>query len=220
MLALVLIAVFSLSMNPYYPPPVYQVEGLGKEVFFTFNVLWEKKHLPAILDFLEERQIKAVFFVSGEWLSSYPEEAADIIENGHYLGGRLFSQHRLLLLEEKKVIKEIETFNQLSMELLDYRPLFFRPPYGDYNDAAVRIAGDFNCVTLLWSINALMLSEADAGLLNTRLEERLHSGAVILFHTASPQIHELLPELVNFLEWKGYSIASPEVILEYSGISY
>jgi peptidoglycan-N-acetylglucosamine deacetylase len=201
----------------FKPEPVYHLEGTGPVVFFTFNILWEKEHLPAILEILEEHEIKAVFFVTGEWLKKYPVEAQKITEYGHELGNRTYSQSRLLLIQEEKIVNEIESFNKLSQELLGYYPQFFRPPYGEYNTRIVRIAMEEDCITLLWSINVLMLSTFEDESIISRFEERLHDGAILLFHTVSPKIENILPEIIAFIKWKGYSIGPPELILEQVG---
>lgn len=200
--------------DPSRLEPVYQVEGSEAVVFFTFNVLWEKEHLYYILDILDEYDIRAVFFITGEWLERNPLEAKTIIENGHELGNNTYSGARLLTMPEEEIVGEIKKFNSLSRELLGFYPLFFRPPYGEYNTRIIRIAAEQDCVTLLWSINVLMLSNIEKELIMSRLEERFHNGAILLFHTAHPVTAEILPDIIKFIKWKGYSIGAPEEILE------
>ena len=66
--------------EPNRPEAIYQVEGSEASVFFTFNVLWEKEHLCYILDILDEHDIRAIFFITGEWLERNPLEAKKIVE--------------------------------------------------------------------------------------------------------------------------------------------
>lgn len=190
------------------------MEGSGAVVFFTFNVLWEKEHLPVILDILDENDIRAVFFITGEWLKRNPHEAKAILEKGHELGNYTYSRAKLLTMPEEKVAEEIKSFNTLSRELLGFHPLLFRPPYGEYNTRIIRIAGEQDCITLLWSINLGMLSDTEKEYTFSRLEERLHDGAVLLFHTAYPGIAETLPDIIEFIKWKGYAIGPPENVLD------
>lgn len=119
-------------------------------------------------------------------------------------------------MAEEEVAAEIMEFNNLCIETLNEKPAFFRPPYGEYNPRIVRLARDNDCFTLLWSVNALVLSNLEMELIMSHIEEQIHDGAVFLFHTTSPGILETLPQIVDFLEWKGYSIASPDLILEYA----
>lgn len=182
-------------------------------MFLTFNILWEEEPVKDILQILQENEIKALFFTTGEWVKKYKDNALEIILSGHYLGNHSYSHRKLLFLTEDEVISEIQGFNQACMEHLNYRPSFFRPPYGEYNARIINLAREHGCLTLLWSINTLMLSNFEGELIISRLEERLHDGAVILFHTSSPRLMETLPEMISFLKWKGYRIGSPEEIL-------
>lgn len=197
------------------PEPIYQAEGFKSVVFLTFDVLWQKEHLEDILAFLEGRRIKAVFFVTGEWLKKNHLEAQKIIAHGHQLGNHTFSHGKLLYLTEEEIEAEISKFNQLCLELLNFYPTFFRPPYGEYNMRIVRIASEQNLFTLLWSINLKTLSERETSLIISHLEEYLHDGAILLCHTSSPKIMQILPEIIDFIEWKGYKIETPGTLKEY-----
>ncbi len=189
------------------------MEDTQGAVYFTFNILWEEEPIEDILQILETNEIKAIFFTTGEWIKRYPEKALKIILSGHYLGNHSYSHRKLLFLAEDEVMAEIQGFNQVCLEQLNYQPSFFRPPYGEYNARIVSLALENGCITLLWSINTLMLSNFEGELIISRLEEHLHNGAVILFHTSSPHIEETLPDMIRFLKWKGYMIGSPEDIL-------
>ena len=191
------------------------MEKTEATLFFTFNLLWREPQLDTLLKILDEHKIKTIFFMSGHWLRKYPLEAKKIIDHGHWIGNHTFSYCRLLALEEEEISQEICLFNNLCQEVCNVKPVFFRPPYGEYNPRIVRIARENDCFTLLWSINALALSNLEIELIMSHIEEQIHDGAVILLHT-SPQIVEILPQIIAFLEWKGYTSASPDLILEYA----
>ncbi|NMB41307.1 MAG: polysaccharide deacetylase family protein [Firmicutes bacterium] len=217
MVALFAVNMFTSKSFLFSPEPIYQVEGRGPVVFLTFDVLWQKAHLGDILKYLEEQDIEAVFFVTGEWLKKNHEEAQQIIACGHQLGNHTYSHSKLLLMTTEEITNEIVKFNELSCKLLGYHPLFFRPPYGDYNNKIVRIAKEQDLFTLLWSINAKTFSERETGLIISHLEECLHDGAILLCHTFSPTILQVLPEIVNIITWKGYKLEGPSVLKEYAG---
>ncbi len=212
-LALIILA-FTGGIRATYPPyPVYHLDEGDKTVLFTFNILWEtEEELHQVLSCLQARSIEAIFFVTGEWVKKYPESGKKILEHGQYLGNRSVSNRRLTLLTEEEIVAEINEFNQISSEVLDYKPLFFRPPYGEYSSRIIRVAQEANCLTLLWSINARTMAEVEPEFVINHLEERLHPGAIILIHL-STGIDNLVPLLVDFLYWKGYTIGSPRQLL-------
>ena len=190
------------------------MEEAKGSVYLTFNILWDNEPLQDILQILEANEINAIFFTTGEWIKRYPDDALRIILSGHSLGNHSYSHRKLLFLAEEEVISEIKGFNEICKEKLNYRPSFFRPPYGEYNPRMISLAREYGCTTLLWSINTLMLSNLEGELIISRLEEHLHDGAVMLIHTSSPHIQETLPEIIGYLKWKGYTIGSPGEIVK------
>ena len=194
------------------PGPIFQAEGMESTVFFTFDVLWQAEDLEILLRCLEEQEVKAIFFITGEWLKKNYQEAKKIIDFGHYLGNKTLSHGKLLLMTEEEIAGEIGKFNELCIELLDYRPFFFRPPYGEYNARIVRIAKEQKMHTLLWSINLKTLSERSTELILNHLEECLHDGAILLCHASFPRIIQILPEIITFIKWKGYKIETPDLL--------
>lgn len=223
-LLLIIVAVLAFvgGMKASFPPqPVYHLTTGDNTVLFTFNILWEgegendengAEELNEVLVFLKSQDIEAVFFVTGEWINKFPVSANKILQHGHYLGNRSLSHRRFTLLTDEEARAEIEGFNHICAEKLDYTPSFFRPPYGEYNSRIVRLAEEAGCLTLLWTINARTMSINDLGLAMERFEERLYPGSIILFHLY-PGVASLLPSVVDFLDWKGYNIASPEILL-------
>lgn len=204
-----------LAKDSRYPEPIFQVEDSKGTLFFTFNLSWGESQLDALLRLLDQHEIKAVFFISGHWLEKYLQRAKEITDHGHWIGNHTFSYSRLTTLEEEEIDQEISRFNNLCQDVCNVKPIFFRPPYGEYNPRIVRVARENDCHTLLWSVNALTLSNLETELLINHVEERIHDGAVVLLHV-SPRAVEILPSIIAFLEWKGYTIASPDLIQEYA----
>ena len=52
---------------------------------------WGNEETQKILDILEKYNIKATFFVTGEWVRKYPKDVKKIAEAGHDLGN--YSEH-------------------------------------------------------------------------------------------------------------------------------
>ena len=105
-----------------------------------------------------------------------------------------------------------KSFNALSREVLGFHPLLFRPPYGEYNARIIRLAGSRIVYIMEYQLIHAFRSEKEytlAGLKSVCMME-----AVLLFHTAYPAVAETLPDIIEFIKWKGYSIGSPEKILE------
>ena len=54
--------------------PVYSVERPDNRIALTINAAWKDDKTAAILETLEKHDVKATFFVSGQWVDAYPDQ--------------------------------------------------------------------------------------------------------------------------------------------------
>src|SRR5699024_1259695 len=57
-----------------------------EHVAITFNVTWGDEKIVDILSTLKDNNVKATFFVSGEWAERHPQLLSDIERDGHEVG--------------------------------------------------------------------------------------------------------------------------------------
>ena len=94
------------------------------------------KNTPAIVDYLNEKGIKAIFFATGVNVEKFYEEAIYAVKNGMIVGNHSYSHSAFSTITMEKSIEEIEKCEQVLDKLyMDsgvdraYKP--FRFPYGD-----------------------------------------------------------------------------------------
>ena len=94
------------------------------------------KNTPAMVDYLKEKGIRAIFFATGENVEKYREEAEYALKNGMIVGNHSYSHPHFSALTMDACAKEIERCEQVLDQLYRdcgverrYRP--FRFPYGD-----------------------------------------------------------------------------------------
>ena len=91
---------------------------------------------PAMVDYLKEKQIKAIFFATGADVERFYEEAIYALKNGMIVGNHSYSHPGFSSLTYEECIDEIEKCEQVLEKLYKdsgveriYKP--FRFPYGD-----------------------------------------------------------------------------------------
>lgn len=94
------------------------------------------KNTPAIVDYLKEKNIKAIFFATGENVERFYEEAIYAVKNGMIVGNHSYSHPAFSSLTIEECKEEIEKCEKVLDKLYKdsgveriYRP--FRFPYGD-----------------------------------------------------------------------------------------
>lgn len=94
------------------------------------------KNTPAIVDYLNEKRIKAILFATGQKVERYYEEALYAVKNGMIVGNHSYSHPAFSSLSMKECMEEIEKCEIVLERLYKdsgvervFRP--FRFPYGN-----------------------------------------------------------------------------------------
>lgn len=140
--------------------PIYSVETDEKKVALSFDAAWGNEDTQAILDILAEHQIHVTFFMTGEWVESYPEDVKKIQTAGHDLGNHSENHKNMSQLtdgdcqqELMKVHEKVKTLTGVEMEL-------FRPPYGDYDNEVITNAKGCGYYTIQWNVDTFDLERS------------------------------------------------------------
>ena len=63
--------------------PIYCVERDQKMISISFDAAWGNEDTQQLIDILGKYDIKATFFVVGEWVDKYPESVKALHDAGH-----------------------------------------------------------------------------------------------------------------------------------------
>lgn len=180
-----------------------------KILYLTFDAGYDNGVLSKILDVLKEKEVKATFFVTGDFLRSQKELLLRIVNEGHIVGNHTYGHKDITKLSYDELDKEI---SDLENEYKDITGLemehYFRPPEGSFNKQALLNVKKRGYQTFFWSI-AYVDWKTD----NQHGEEygynnimnNLHNGAIILMHTVSTDNLKCLPRVIDDARKEGYS---------------
>ncbi len=186
--------------------PIYYVDTAEKKVAFSFDASWGAERTQQILDTLKEYEIKTTFFLTGFWVEDYPEYVKLIVEEGHELGNHTFSHPHMNSLTPGQIREELEKLEQMLIEVAGQKPSLFRPPFGEYNNEVIRVAGEMGYKSIQWSIDSLDWQNISKEELINRVTSRAHKGAIILFHNNGLHTAAALPEIIEYYQKHGYQI--------------
>jgi peptidoglycan-N-acetylglucosamine deacetylase len=102
---------------------------------------------PRVLDALDARGTKAIFFVIGEQVERWPELAAEIEGRGHELAIHGYRHHVQARLSVAAVQRDLER----AVEVIGPTAHFHRPPLGVYSEAGLAAVRERALEPLLWS---------------------------------------------------------------------
>ena len=125
-----------------------------KEIILTFDDGPSLNSTNKLLDKLENRDLKAMFFVVGSRLNS--DRSKKLVERahqqGHIVGNHSFSHHSLTKLPQAEVFKELSLTHDLIVDITG-NCSFFRPPYGNNNTIVESVAQQFKYTTVRWNVD-------------------------------------------------------------------
>ena len=184
-----------------------------KKIYLTFDCGYENGYTPAILDALEKHNVKAAFFVVGNYLETSPDLVKRMVEEGHIVGNHTYHHPDMSQISDPASFQEeITSLEKKYQEITGLEmQKFYRPPQGKYSESNLKMAQELGYQTVFWSLAYVdwyvdqqpTQEEAYAKLL-----PRIHPGAVVLLHSTSKTNAEILDDLLTKWEQEGYTFGT------------
>lgn len=184
-----------------------------KNIYLTFDCGYENGYTPAILDALEKHNVKAAFFVVGNYLETSPDLVKRMVEEGHIVGNHTYHHPDMSQISDPASFQEeITSLEKKYQEITGLEmQKFYRPPQGKYSESNLKMAQELGYQTVFWSLAYVdwyvdqqpTQEEAYAKLL-----PRIHPGAVVLLHSTSKTNAEILDDLLTKWEQEGYTFGT------------
>ena len=215
-LVLIFTAVCVVSFLPESTVPIYggdQVVAIyhgnrnEKNVSLMFNVYENTKVVNKIIDVLDEKGVKATFFVGGCWADDNGETLLKIVKNGHEIAnhGYFHKDHKKLNYEGN--YQEISLTDKIVEMLCGVKPTLFAPPSGSFSDVTLESAYDLNYKVIMWSKDTIDWRDKDRALVIKRATSNLENGDLVLMH---PKEHTLsaLPDILSYYDSVGFKVVT------------
>lgn len=181
-----------------------------KEIYLTFDMGYEIGYTAQILDVLKEHDIKAVFFLVGEYAETAPDLVWRMINEGHILGNHSYGHPSggIPSLSIEDQIADTMYMHNLVMDTYGYDMKLYRFPSGTYSTQSLEVISQLGYDHVFYSFyyhDYYVEDQPDpAEALEICLEE-LHPGAIYMFHTISSTNAEIFDEWVEGVLARGYT---------------
>ncbi len=180
-----------------------------KSVYLTFDAGYDNGILDGILDILEDKNVTASFFVTGDFVKRFPELTLRMVYDGHIVCNHSYS-HKSITVQDKDSLKnDLEKLEQEFYNLTATKMVkIFRPPAGVFDRKSLMNLKELGYKTVFWSIaykdwNTDKQSGADYCV--KTVMDNLHNGAIILMHSVSSSNQEALSTVIDNITKEGYT---------------
>ena len=193
--------------------PIYCVQRDNKAVSLTFDAAWGDEDTQQLIDILAKYNVKATFFVVGDWVEKYPESVKALHDAGHEVMNHSDDHAHFSKLSTADIIKNVNACNDKIEKVTGVRPTLFRCPYGEYDDHVVNALTSQGMHTIQWDVDSLDWKELSAAEITQRVTSKAAAGSIVLFHNAAKHTPEALPGIIEKLLADGFSLVPVSEIL-------
>lgn len=193
--------------------PIYSVKRDNKCVSLTFDAAWGNEDTQALIDILGKYNVKATFFVVGQWVDKYPESVKALHDAGHYVMNHSNDHAHFSTLSAQEIVDNINACSDKIEKVTGVRPTLFRAPYGEYDDNVIAAVNGMGIKTIQWDVDSLDWKELSAPEITKRVTSKVQPGSIVLFHNAALHTPEALPGIIEYLISEGYTIVPVTEIL-------
>jgi len=107
---------------------------------------------PQLLEVLARHNVRATFFLIGDYVLSQPELTREIHAAGHIIGNHTMHHPWLARHSETTIREELLGCNRALEDTLGAPVKLFRPPHGARRPAVLRIARELGLATVQWNV--------------------------------------------------------------------
>lgn len=189
-------------------PLISCVQTDKPQVALSFDTACGNEDTRQLLDILKKYNIHATFFMTGEWVKTYPDDVEAVFEDGHDLGNHSESHKQMSNLSNTQISDELNLVTNNVKKLTGVTMTLFRPPYNDYNSRLITQIKSEKYYPIGWSVDSLDWKNYGAdsivdAILNNK---NLKNGSIILLHNGAKYTPEALPKIIEGLNAKGFDI--------------
>ena len=176
-----------------------------REIALTIDDGPDPEVTPAVLDLLDQYQVKATFFCIGTRASRYPALCRDIVARGHDVQNHSQRHHHnFSLLGPRGYLRELQAAQQTLAAITGVTPRFFRAPAGLRNPFLAPVLDRLGLTLAAWTRRGFD-TRRSAAAVSRRLLPALQPGAILLLHDGNcarsaagvPVILDVLPGLLE-----------------------
>ena len=163
-----------------------------------------------LLDGLEERGVKATFFLIGENAERYPNLVKREYEEGHLIGNHTYHHVEITKVSDEKAREEIELTDQVICSITGEHVEYMRPPFGLWQrDLELEI----EVMPVMWTIDPLDWTTENVDEIVNKVVTEAEENDIILMHDCYGSSVDAALRIIDILQKKGYEFVTVDQLI-------
>lgn len=169
-----------------------------------------------ILNVLQKYQAKGSFFCIGQQIEKNPALAQRIVAEGHLIANHTYSHHKMFdVFPSQKMQADIAQCNAAIKNTTGVENVYFRPPYGVTNPPLAKAIRRAGLKSIGWSVRTYDTNKKSALELKNFLIKKVKNGDIILLHDRTPDLPQLLNEIIPYFQARGMELVTVKECLQH-----
>jgi peptidoglycan/xylan/chitin deacetylase (PgdA/CDA1 family) len=161
---------------------IWSVNTKAPVAALTFDDGPDPEFTPRILSLLDRFEVTATFMVMGHNAVQHAGLLREIVAAGHQIGAHGWRHMNLAGASAAETRTEVEFGTRMIEERAGVPVRVFRPPYGRFNDAAIRLLALRRSDLVVWSVTRGKLAWQDADQVASHVVGSVDPGDIVDLH--------------------------------------
>jgi peptidoglycan/xylan/chitin deacetylase (PgdA/CDA1 family) len=194
-----------------------------REVALTFDAGANADGVQSILATLQRFDVRATFFLTGDFVERFGPEARAVVAGGMRVGDHSITHPYFTKLSDGEIRDQVLGARREILAVTGSDPWpWFRFPYFDRDNRTIGVVNSVGFVPIGWTVDTLGWEGTSGGISVQRVVSRvlaaLQPGEIIVMHCGShPTDHstldaDALPSLISALEARGYGFVTLDAL--------
>lgn len=175
-------------------------------IYLTMDDGFPNETTAVILDILKEKDVKAVFFLTKQFVDGMPEIVQRMIDEGHQIGNHTCNHPTMPDISVEEQTAEIMDLQDQLREQFGYEMKYFRFPEGAFSERSLGLVDNLGMKTVFWSYAYNDYSEEQPPVEESfqLAVSELHPGAIYLLHANSSTNAAFLADWIDTCRSMGF----------------
>lgn len=161
---------------------IWRVDTNAPVLALTFDDGPDPEFTPGILELLDRHGVKATFFAMGYNATEHASLLREVVAAGHEIGSHGWAHLNLTRISAPETYEEIETGKKAVEDIVQVPVKLFRPPYGRFDEAAVRFLASKRDDMIVWSLTRGELGWTDPEQIAAHVARMAAPGEILMLH--------------------------------------
>lgn len=202
----------SFELPDEYKPPEPNPIDPKKEkiVALTFDDGPSGSVTPKLLDLLDKYDVKATFFVVGDFIEQNPDVLKEEAERGHTIGLHTLHHDYKWVNDTQGAIQNLQDEEDMIYDICGVRPYLFRPPGGIMNTKLLQALAR---PAIIWDVDPQDWKYKDADHVYNEVMNQVTSGDIVLSHDLYESTYQAYVRIIPALKERGYRFVTVDELL-------